>query len=172
MAQPAVLDLEELARGMPGLSPRMGAAMAEAAAVCLDDCGHHTPVPLTVDGDESRLYDLEWAPIGDQARRAWADEQRATEEGAYGIAILVVSNIRGHAALGRSMRGSGFDYWMGDSIGIPFKGLGLKYRGFVVEAAVRYQLGSTRKLGRSPPPPGGFRVSSWWSNSANRWRGW
>lgn len=94
--------------------------MAEAAAVCLDDCGHHTPVPLTVDGDESRIYDLEWAPIGDQARRAWADEQRTTEEGAYGIAILVVSTIRGHAALGRSMRGTGFDYWLGESTSVPF----------------------------------------------------
>ena len=91
--------------------------MAEAAAVCLDDCGHHTPVRLIVDGDESRSYDLEWLPAGDQARRTWADGEVATEYGACAIAILVVRDIRGHTVLQRSRKGTGFDYWMGKEAG-------------------------------------------------------
>ena len=91
------LNLEDLARGgMSGLSVRMGGAMAEAAAVCLDDCGHGTPARLTVDGNERRVYDLVWRLADDQSRRTWADEQEATEQGACGIAILVVRSIRGH----------------------------------------------------------------------------
>lgn len=120
MAHPAALNLEDLAYGLPGLSQPMGAAMAEAAAVCLDDCGHHTPVRLIVDGDESRPYDLKWLPADDQARRTWADEEFATEQGAYAIAILVVRDIRGHTVLERSQKGTGFDYWMGEAGSMPF----------------------------------------------------
>lgn len=87
---PVGLNLEDLARGMSGLSVRVGGAMAEAAAVCLDDCGHGTPARLTVDGTEHRVYDLKWPLADDQTRRTWADEQEATEQGACGIAILVV----------------------------------------------------------------------------------
>ena len=120
MAHPA-LNLEELACGVPpGLTPRVGAAMAEAAAVCLDYCGHHTPVQLIVDGDASRSYDLEWLPANDQARRAWADGEVATEQGACAIAILVVRDIRGLTVLERSRKGTGFDYWMGEAGAMPF----------------------------------------------------
>ena len=94
--------------------------MAEAAAVCLDDCGHPTPVQLIVDGDESRSYDLKWSPADDRSRRTWADEEFATEQGAYAIAILVVRDIRGHTVLARSRKGTGFDYWMGKAGSMPF----------------------------------------------------
>ena len=73
---------------MPGLSPQMGAAMAEAAAVCLDDCGHPRPVRITVDGDASGVFDLRWRAVDDRDRRTWADEGVATEYGACAIAIL------------------------------------------------------------------------------------
>ena len=118
----ASLNLEDLVVGMPGLTARLGAAMAEGASVCLDDCGHGVPVRLVVDGDDNRVYDLEWTPIDDQARRAWADAEVATEYGACGIAILVVREIRGHSVLERSRRGTGFDYWMGESNVTPFAG--------------------------------------------------
>ena len=118
----ASLNLEDLVVGMPGLTARLGTAMAEGASVCLDDCGHGVPVRLIVDGDDNRVYDLEWTPIDDQARRAWADAEVATEYGACGIAILVVREIRGHSVLERSRRGTGFDYWMGESNVTPFAG--------------------------------------------------
>jgi hypothetical protein len=114
------LDLDELGHGMPGLSPRAGAALAEAASVCLDDAGHPIPVALLVDGDHSESLDLTWSAVSDQHRRTWADEQYTTEQGAYGVAILVVRLARGHTVLERSRKGTGFDYWMGEDDGTLF----------------------------------------------------
>ena len=114
------LNTEDLVASMPGLTSRVGASLAEAASVCLDDCGHGTPVRLTIDGSESRVYDLEWSPVDDQVRRTWADHEVATEHGACGIAILVVREVRGHAVLERSRKGTGFDYWMGEPNVMPF----------------------------------------------------
>ncbi len=115
------LTLGDLANGMPGLSTRVGAAMAEAAAVCLDDCGHGVPVRLTVDGAVHRVYDLIWWAVGDQIKRTWADEPEATELGACGIAILVVRSTRGYEVVERSRKGTGFDYWLGDRTDMPFR---------------------------------------------------
>lgn len=94
--------------------------MAEAAAVCLDDCSHPRPVRITVDGDASAVFDLQWRAVDDRDRRTWADEGVATEYGACAIAILVVRLTRGHTVLQRSRKGTGFDYWMGDSTSMPF----------------------------------------------------
>lgn len=94
--------------------------MAEAAGVCLDDCGHLTPVCLSVDGDVNGEYDLAWASVSDQHRRTWADDQFATEQGAYGVAILVIREARGHTVLERSRKGPGFDYWVGKADGSLF----------------------------------------------------
>ena len=94
--------------------------MAEAASVCLDDCRHGSPVRLSVDGDETPVYDLKWFSVDGQVRRTWADDQVTTEYGACGIAILVVSRIRGLTVLERSRKGTGFDYWMGEPNEMPF----------------------------------------------------
>lgn len=114
---PVSLDLTQLSMGMPGLSPAYGGAMAEAAAVCLDDCGHTSGVRLNIEGDVNAAYALSWLGPTDQARRTWADEQFATEQGAYGVAILVVGDVRGYKVVERSRKGTGFDYWLGDDVG-------------------------------------------------------
>ena len=118
----ASLNVQDLVVGMPGLTSSLGKVMVEAASVCLDDCGHGVPVRLIVDGDDNRVYDLEWTQVNGQARRAWADAEVATEYGACGIAILVVREIRGHSVLERARRGTGFDYWMGAPNLMPFAG--------------------------------------------------
>ena len=105
---------------MDGLSSRLGAAMAEAASACLDDCGHGMPARLAVDGEEEGEFDLAWWAVDDQIRRTWADEPFASEQGAYGIAILVVREIRGLSVLERSRKGTGFDYWMGEATDLLF----------------------------------------------------
>ncbi|MDH3458404.1 MAG: hypothetical protein OER90_16295 [Gemmatimonadota bacterium] len=94
--------------------------MAEAASVCLDDCGHTSPTYLAVDGDQDRSYAMIWQLVTEQARRSWADEQFATEQGAYGVAILLVRDMRGHSVVERSRKGNGFDYWMGPADGTLF----------------------------------------------------
>lgn len=107
------VDLPELGQGMPGLSPEYGLVMAQAASVCLDDQGHTNPVTLAVVGDQDANVNVTWQPVTEQHRNTWNDGPFATEQGAYGIAILVVRKLRGLTVLQRSRKGGGFDYWMG-----------------------------------------------------------
>ena len=46
-------------------------------------------------------------------RRAYEDLERATELGAYGVAILLVKDQTGLTAIRQSRKGTGFDYWLG-----------------------------------------------------------
>lgn len=108
------IDLEELIAGMPGLSPRMGAAMAEAAGVCFDERSHISPTNVALQGDESGTAVVLWKHPDDQAKRTWSDEPYTTEQGAYALAIGIVQNSRGLVALERSRKFNGFDYWLGE----------------------------------------------------------
>ena len=117
------LDLEDLADGsMPGLNSEVGRYLAQAGGVCLDSQRHVPGVVLSVTGITRDNYSLTWAPIDDQARRSWNDDQEATEHGAYGIAVILVHAQLGYAVTSRSRKGTGFDYWLGrHSFTVPFE---------------------------------------------------
>jgi len=108
------LDLRELQHGMVGLSPEVGAEMAQAAAVCLEDQEHEPGTTvLTVRGDLAARYALDWTPVTEQMSRTWRDHAVATEQGAYAVAISVMRAAKGLAVTERSRRGTGFDFWLG-----------------------------------------------------------
>lgn len=88
--------------------------MAEAGGVCLEWQGHAVGVQLAVRGSAHGSHELRWPGITDQTRRGWADLQEATEWGATGIAVLLAKEETGHAVVSRSVKGTGFDYWLGD----------------------------------------------------------
>ena len=110
------LDLRELAAGnIPAITAALGAALAEAGGVCLESQGHNPGVILTVRGHQEGRYALTWAAVSAQARnRAYNEQERATEMGAEGIAVLVVKAATGYEVIRRSRRGDGFDYWLGE----------------------------------------------------------
>jgi hypothetical protein len=54
-------------------------------------------------------------------RRTFNDLQEATENGAYGIALLLVCSRLGFTVIERSRKGTGFDYWLGDEETLPFQ---------------------------------------------------
>ena len=110
------LDLNELATGnIPALTPAMGAALAEAGGVCLESQGHSSGATLIVQGYQDGSYSLSWTPANEQARnRAYNEQERATEMGAAGIAILLAQRVTGYLALEPSRRGTGLDYWLGE----------------------------------------------------------
>jgi hypothetical protein len=117
----ATLDLNDLCRNKPerpGWSLTFGAICAEAAAVCLDDQGHTVPVNLQIDGSQSGTIALRWTAIDDTIRRFNADQEVATEYGAYGIAALIMPHLTHLTIIERSVKGKGFgfDFWLG-SIG-------------------------------------------------------
>jgi hypothetical protein len=119
-----VMSLAALAEGMPGLTAAAGQRLAEAAAVCLEDRKHQTGVRLPRAGMMLDDFFMEWLSVDEQTRRCYADMQEATEWGACGVAILVVREVTGLVVIERSIKGTGFDYWLGekDYDGLPFVG--------------------------------------------------
>ena len=96
--------------------------MAESAGVCLEYQDHVSGTRLSTRGCARDAYTLNWTPVNDQARRAWADLEEATEYGATAIAVLLAKIETGHAVIERSVKGTGIDYWMGDETdGPPFQ---------------------------------------------------
>jgi hypothetical protein len=118
MSEQLVLNLEDLTRNLPdrpGWSVIFGATCAEAAAICLDDQGHQSPISLRVSGLNQGEITIGWPTLGATARRFNADAEVATEYGAYGIAALVMPYLTGLTVIERSIKGSGwgFDFWLG-----------------------------------------------------------
>jgi len=115
------LDLADLGEGMPAITPAFGQMLAEAGAVCLDDCSHHVGVQLSVAGTNTEALSVGWPPVTPQMRACYHDPEEATEHGAYGIAILLIRRATGFAVVQRSRKGTGFDFWVGDDTELPFQ---------------------------------------------------
>ncbi len=109
---------------IPGVSRSRGAAFAEAAAVCLDECMHPNGVEMGVTGDLTARYRVHWPELDEHAHSAWADDTEAAEHGAYGIAVLVVTDRTDLAVIRRSLKGTGFDYWLGSPSDPDFQNKG------------------------------------------------
>lgn len=112
------LHLNDLCQNQPerpGWSLTFGATCADAAAVCLEEQSHPNPVNLQIDGTQSREIALQRHAIDDIIRRFNADQEIATEYGAYGIAALIMPHLTNLTIIERSVkgRGFGFDFWLG-----------------------------------------------------------
>ena len=68
---------------------------------------------MSISGSYNLNSDVDWRRPTDQAKRCWNDDQVTTEQGAYGIAVLLVENC-GLEVIARSKKKTGFDYWLGD----------------------------------------------------------
>ena len=110
-------DLCELRPERPGWSLTFGATCAEAAAVCLDDQGHPYSIVLQIDGQQTCAMEIQWNAIDNTIRRFNADQEVATEYGAYGIAALVMPVLTNLTVIERAVKGKGlgFDFWLGST---------------------------------------------------------
>lgn len=115
------ISLASLAKGLGSLTPACGAFMAEAASVCLDEQGHGLSTSLSVDGDFEEAVTLHREPVDERARWSHNDAERATENGACGVALLALRSLTGMTVLLQSRRGSGFDFWLGPESGFLFQ---------------------------------------------------
>jgi len=108
------LDLASIRNGIPALTPVLGGALAEAAAVCLASRGHDEICNVEVRWQSHmRRCTLLRFLVTESMRRAYRDMQEATELGASAIAILVIRELTEYTAVERSVKGTGFDYWLG-----------------------------------------------------------
>jgi hypothetical protein len=103
----------------PGWSVTFGMACADAAAVCLDNRGHPQPVIFQVEGIQACTIEVDWDPVDDTMRRFNADQEVATEYGAYGVAALIMPYLTNLTVIERSVKGKGFgfDFWLGANDG-------------------------------------------------------
>jgi hypothetical protein len=109
------LDLNILDRGMPGITERLGGALAEAAVECLDRQKHAVGVTMLVDGAFVHSLQIVWKMQGDedQRRRTWRDPNPSVEHGAYGLAALMIEELTDYTVVERAWKGDGFDFWLG-----------------------------------------------------------
>ncbi|MEM6404312.1 MAG: hypothetical protein AAF757_29500 [Cyanobacteria bacterium P01_D01_bin.116] len=80
MNEPRKLVINDLALGLPAITPSFGAALAEACAVCLEEQKHSQGIEITVDGDFNAKFKLFWQPVTEQMLRCWNDEEFTTEQ--------------------------------------------------------------------------------------------
>jgi hypothetical protein len=96
--------------------------MGECAAMCLS-LRHRSGVTLSVSGEHSTQFALKWNGLSEQHSKSLRDLQEATEHGACGLAILLVTEITGKKVIERAAKGLGFDFWLGDKEeDLPFQG--------------------------------------------------
>ena len=116
-----MLNLNDLGNSsIPGITPALGRALAEAGAVCLDSKGHQPGALIAIRGISNRNYMLDWTVSTVQAQRAW-QYNRATELGAEAIAVLLAQSETPYTVVEASERGSGIDYWLGDEADMTFQ---------------------------------------------------
>ena len=106
------LALTKLAEGLPGITPAYGSALAEAGAICFEDQNHPEGVELKVDGAFTAKYKVYWQEVTDQMLRCWNDPEDTTEHAAYGVAFLLMRDLTEYTVISRSLKGTGFDYWL------------------------------------------------------------
>jgi hypothetical protein len=106
------LLLGRLGKGFRCLTPQSGRRLAYAAAICLEDRKQRRGVKLEVRGDRNASFKLSWPRTTEQVRLEWSDPLEATENGACGIAILLISSLTDYHIVQRSWKGTGFDYWL------------------------------------------------------------
>lgn len=110
------LHLNRLKEGLPGITAAVGTYLAEAAAYCLDAQGHQSGSVLKVVGNFEEEFILIWTDIiDDQVKRAWGDQNEATEYAATAIAILLILELTNFLIGQRSNQTDRTDYYLIDS---------------------------------------------------------
>lgn len=108
------LDLDILKTGVPVISKKIGAFLAEAAAICLHMNGYKSGVKLKLEGEVTETLVIEWNDkITEDVLNSWNDPKEATEFGATALAILLLLQYTDFTYFIRAFQGTGIDYWLG-----------------------------------------------------------
>lgn len=106
-----VINLDDLKRGMLGVSEAVGKFLVEAAVVSLEENGHQSGVLLKVDGLFSETVQLTWQhSINQQIIQSWKDQNETTEYGATAIAMLLILLFKKMVIVGRAKQTDRIDY--------------------------------------------------------------
>lgn len=108
------LDVEKIAEGFHGLTPILGSYLLESYLVTMKRRNHRSGVILTVPGKKKVKFKLVWTRrVTKQMERSYRDQGIATEHAAECLGILVAKELTGFEVIERSVKKTGFDYWLG-----------------------------------------------------------
>jgi hypothetical protein len=106
-------SFEALRTGKLGLTPAAGAFLSESAEFCLSKNDHPHPVTLNISGDTETSGVLRWSPPDEKsAEKTYGNQKEAAEDGAYAVAIVVVTQLERFPGVAKSPIGTGVDYWV------------------------------------------------------------
>jgi len=109
------LSFITLSERHPGISEGVALSYAEAVRVCLDR-HHRSPVDVLInDSGGVEKATAEWPLADDRIKKAWANKDDATRDGAYGLSLAAIEAIRGLVAVRRAETRTGADYYLGES---------------------------------------------------------
>ena len=110
MSQPE-LPLDKMHERHTGLTPAKAESFVEAARVCLDR--HHTsPTVFNIRTAETTVTEVRWTQADESCRNAYANQNDATEEGAYACALAAGELALNLVAIRRAETRTGADYYI------------------------------------------------------------
>jgi hypothetical protein len=119
------INISELNNGLPTITPSYGQEMAEAASFCLQKNSHKSEECILscikTLKNNTENFQLVWDELDLRVESTYGDLDEATEHGAMGLAILLSIKLTKCTTVERSMKGTGFDYWLGDKDGNMFQ---------------------------------------------------
>ncbi|WP_435416939.1 hypothetical protein WAB17_08550 [Parerythrobacter aurantius] len=108
----AVLDMKNMDRRHPGLTPAIAQHFFEAASVCLQR-HHEAPAVFQLEnGSAESQASVSWLPASPSLSAAYANTIDTTEAGAYGICLAAVELLQGLVAVHRAETLTGADYYI------------------------------------------------------------
>jgi hypothetical protein len=113
------LPLDRMYERHYGLSKPLAECYLEAARVCLDR--HYSPPKefgLHHNGVKLKIL-VEWKPTTERSKKAWANKDDATRDGAYACAIAGAELSLGLYAVRRAETLTGADYYVASNNQVP-----------------------------------------------------
>lgn len=108
------IRLSNIALGMPGISPAVGAYLHENCVTLLHRCGHVAPTSMSLKGLINEPVSILWEDnVTEQIERSYADHLENTELSAVCISVLLTKQLTDYTIISRSCIGTGFDYYLG-----------------------------------------------------------
>jgi hypothetical protein len=107
------LPLKNLDDRHIGLTQTIAECFCEAAFVCLDR-NHNPPQDFILSGDDfEKKAIVNWISPDNRCKRAWANKDDATRDGAYACALAATELCLGLYAVSRAETLTGADYYIG-----------------------------------------------------------
>lgn len=111
------LKLDQLKKGLPGITKNRGGNWHEAIITALSNNGHISGTVLNLDGEVKEKIQLIWSDSQElDATLSWNDLTELVEAAATGVALLLVQVYTPYKVSWRARKGDKVDYFLSKNI--------------------------------------------------------